>query len=195
MSKERKRGRPRSEAARDAALAAAREIIAEAGPAALTMEAAAARAGVGKPTIYRHWANARELAMAATMVAEPPAVDAAPRPPLDALRALAEETAARLAAPSGRGLSQLLAAADPDSEIFKAFRNHVALEARGRALGLIDAARAEGALRADLDVDLALDMIFGAIFLRVLLGHAPLEPGIGAAAVDLALADPRARPD
>ncbi|MEM7524011.1 MAG: TetR/AcrR family transcriptional regulator [Pseudomonadota bacterium] len=188
MSKEQtrsKRGRPRSAAARDAVLTAARAILDEGGAAALTIEAVAARAGVGKPTIYRQWANAQELSMAAMMTAEPPASDPPDGGALAGLAALAEATVDRLASPSGRRMSQLLASADTDSELFKAFRNHVALESRERARGLIAAAQNDGALAADLDVDLALDMIFGAIFLRVLLRHEPLAPGFGASAVAL----------
>jgi AcrR family transcriptional regulator len=48
-----RRGRPRSEEARRAIMKAARELLAEGGPGALTMEAVASRAGVGKPTVYR----------------------------------------------------------------------------------------------------------------------------------------------
>ena len=58
-----RRGRPRSETARRKVLAAARELLAERGLAGLTMEGIAARAGVGKPTIYRQWPNAQAVAM------------------------------------------------------------------------------------------------------------------------------------
>ena len=46
---------------------ATRELLEQRGVAGVTVEAVAARAGVGKPTIYRYWSNAQELAMAAVM--------------------------------------------------------------------------------------------------------------------------------
>ena len=47
---------------------AAHEILMAEGFGRMTIEAVAARSGVGKPTIYRSWANAQELAMAALLV-------------------------------------------------------------------------------------------------------------------------------
>ncbi|MEX2518314.1 MAG: TetR/AcrR family transcriptional regulator, partial [Paracoccaceae bacterium] len=164
--------------------------IAEGGPGRLTMEAVAARSGVGKPTIYRHWANAQELAMAALMEAPSApapvsAAQAAPASPLAALGALLEETARRLASRQGRQMAVMLASAEQDGELFKAFRNHVLLDGRRRGRALLFAAVEAGEARRDLDHELALDMVFGAIFMRVLLSHAPLEEGVGVGALGL----------
>lgn len=190
----RRRGRPRSEAARAAILQAARELLAEQGPARLTVEAAAARAGVGKPTIYRHWANAQELAMAALMETAPAPPAGAPPAGLAALGALLAGTAERLASREGRQAAQMLAAADPGSEIFRAFRNRALLDGRRRARAHLLEAMAAGEARADLDADLALDLLFGALWLRVLLGQAPPGPDFAAAALRLALEGAAPRP-
>ena len=89
----RPRGRPRSEAARRAILDAARETLEEGGLLAVTMEGVAARAGVGKPTVYRHWSNRYELAMAALIAASGEVVaPAAGAAPVDALRAQLHQT-------------------------------------------------------------------------------------------------------
>ncbi len=64
---QRRRGRPRDPQIRGAILRAARELLDELGPASLTMEAVAQRAGVGKPTVYRWWPNRHAVAMAALM--------------------------------------------------------------------------------------------------------------------------------
>jgi AcrR family transcriptional regulator len=64
---DRPRGRPRSMAARRAILMATHELLAEGGLSSVTIEGIAARAGVGKPTIYRSWPNAQAVAMAALM--------------------------------------------------------------------------------------------------------------------------------
>ena len=63
----RRPGRPPSDAARHAILEAAHRILMTDGLGRLTIERVAAEAGVGKPTIYRTWTNAQELAMAAFM--------------------------------------------------------------------------------------------------------------------------------
>jgi AcrR family transcriptional regulator len=57
----RRPGRPRSERADQAILAAALDLLAELGPAALGIEQVAARAGVGKATIYRRWPGKEEM--------------------------------------------------------------------------------------------------------------------------------------
>src|SRR5580658_2329777 len=57
----RRPGRPRSERAERAILDAALELFAESGVAGVCMEAVAARAGVGKATIYRRWPGKEDL--------------------------------------------------------------------------------------------------------------------------------------
>src|SRR6476620_3260338 len=56
-------GRPRSEAAHRAILEAARELLIEEGFTRLRLEHVAARAGVGKSTIYRRWASKEALTL------------------------------------------------------------------------------------------------------------------------------------
>src|SRR5689334_5908035 len=58
----RKPGRPRSEEAHGAILDAAIQLIREVGYDALTMDAIATRAGVGKATVYRRWSTKETLA-------------------------------------------------------------------------------------------------------------------------------------
>jgi len=58
-----RRGRPRSEQADRAILAAAAEVLAERGLAGMSIEEVAARAGVGKATIYRRWNSRGTLAL------------------------------------------------------------------------------------------------------------------------------------
>ena len=60
-------GRPRSEEAHQAILDATLELLSEVGFSALTIEGVAARAGVGKATIYRRWASKLPLVVEAFM--------------------------------------------------------------------------------------------------------------------------------
>ena len=48
-------GNPRVRRTRDRVLAAARELLAETGPAGLSYSVLAERAGVTRQTLYRHW--------------------------------------------------------------------------------------------------------------------------------------------
>src|SRR5437899_4536848 len=58
-----RRGRPPSAHAHRAILDAARELLSEHDLAHLNLEQVAARAGVGKATIYRHWPTREALAL------------------------------------------------------------------------------------------------------------------------------------
>src|SRR4051794_14503745 len=97
------RGRPRSEKARRAIMDAASELLAEGGPGALTMEAVAARAGVGKPTVYRWWPDRHAVAMAALMEANlGPDTTSARRTAMAALREQLRTITKRFATNTGR---------------------------------------------------------------------------------------------
>src|SRR5271166_3166822 len=61
----RRPGRPRSEQAEQAIIEATLDLFAERGFEGVCVEAVAARAGVGKATIYRRWPNKEELLLAA----------------------------------------------------------------------------------------------------------------------------------
>src|SRR5580692_5441762 len=63
------RGRPRSQEADRAILAATLDLLASRGLAAMSIEEIAARAGVGKATIYRRWSSKGLLALDAFVTA------------------------------------------------------------------------------------------------------------------------------
>jgi len=172
----RRPGRPPSEEARRLALAAAYRILIEEGLGRLTIERVAAESGVSKPTIYRTWTNAQDLAMAAFM-ANPPSDEPVTRANTvrAALRAHVRDVIGTFATARGRQITLTMASADPDSELAKAFRNQVILKSREAGRQLIEKAMAEGEIRGDIDIDVALDMIYGPLFFRLLAGHRPLS--------------------
>ena len=170
------RGRPRSEETRLKIMQATADLLRESGMPALTIEAVAARAGVGKPTIYRYWANANELAMAALM-------ETAPAKPArgsgdDALgraRLVLYRISETFSHATGRYVASMLAASHEDSEVSKAFRSHFIRARRDEAGRELEAAQAAGEVRADADLTLALDMLFGAVFYRLLMHQSPMD--------------------
>src|SRR5688500_2970986 len=189
MSDERPaRGRPRSKMARAKILAAARTLLEERGLPGLTVEGIAARAGVGKPTIYRHWPNAQAVAMDAFLETG----DAAPGPAggssaLGALRGQLHGIAATLASPAGRSTAAMIAAAQNDSELAKVFRNRFILKSRETGRALLLQAAEQGAVRADADLEVALDLIYAPLYFRLLIGHGPLDAAFTDALLDTAL--------
>jgi AcrR family transcriptional regulator len=174
LTEGRRRGRPRSAAAREAILRAARDMLADVGPSSVTVEGIATRAGVGKPTIYRWWSDRHAVVMAALMDVEADAPARAGRSPLTQLRQQLHAIAERFATPTGRHVTAMLAAADPNSELSKAFRNHFVMARRAEGAAFLRAAIQSGEL-GRLDIDVALDLLFGAVFFRLLMGHAPLD--------------------
>lgn len=169
------RGRPPSAAAREKVLSAARDILLSEGFGRLSIEAAAAKSGVSKPTIYRNWANASELAMAALM-ADPQALPDKGKGNLEAaLRAQMRGLITAFATTRGRQIALTLAASDPESEMTKAFRNRVILSSREAGRRLIGDAVSRGEILAPAEIETVLDMIYAPVFYRLLVGHLPLD--------------------
>ena len=172
------RGRPRDPRTRATILAAARALLERGGLTAVTIEAIANKAGVSRPTIYRYWSNAPAVAMAAFLDASgAPTAAKASRSPLAALRAQLHAVADAFAAPAGRSIAAMVAAAQSETELAKAFRNEFIARNRDAARLLLERCIEERLVDCPTDMELALDLIFGPLFYRLLMGHAPITRG------------------
>jgi AcrR family transcriptional regulator len=172
----RKAGRPRSETARRAILKAAQALLEKGGLPAVTMEGVAARAKVGKPTVYRHFGNRHELAMAALMAIGGGEVRTVPN--ADPMRALKRQLfgiAALFESPTGRFVTSVLASGYGETEISKAFRSHFVQARREYGRALLQRAVDLGEIKPETDLDATVDQLYGAIFYRLLMGHAPVS--------------------
>lgn len=169
------RGRPRDPRTRAAILVAARDLLERGGLTAVTIEAIAQKAGVSRPTIYRYWPNAPAVAMAA-FLERTGATDAArsPRSALAALRAQLHALADAFAAPAGRSVAAMVAAAQSETELAKAFRNEFIARNRDATRILLERCIADRSIDEPEDMDVTLDLIFGPLFYRLLMGHAPI---------------------
>jgi AcrR family transcriptional regulator len=157
-------------------LAAAGEMLNEGGLLSITMEGVAARAGVGKPTVYRHWNNRYELTMAALMEASGDLAPASPdRPPLEELEKQLRGMAALFGSGTGRQVALMLASGYGETEISKAFRSHFVQARREEGRVLLQRAIQAGQVRSDIASDLVLDLIYGPIFYRLTMGHAAVD--------------------
>src|SRR6266498_1224789 len=114
-----KRGRPRSEQARESILHAAAELLLKRGLDAVSMDAVADRAGVSKATIYRWWPTKETLALEAlyhewdTARPSPPDTGSLRGDLLALLRPWIRRVRAR---PYGRVVAALIAEAQTDPE-------------------------------------------------------------------------------
>ena len=172
------RGRPRDPRTRAAILAAARALLERGGLTSVTIEAIAQKAEVSRPTIYRYWPNAPAVAMAAFL--ETTGADDAvksPRAPLAALRAQLHALADAFTAPTGRSVAAMVAAAQSETELAKAFRNEFIARNRDATRALLERCIADQSIAAPEDIELSLDLIFGPLFYRLLMGHAPITHG------------------
>ena len=182
-----RRGRPRSEAARARILAAARALLEERGLAGVTVERIATEAGVGKPTIYRHWPNAQAVAMDAFLEGARVSEGSGQGMAIPELRRQLAAIAAAFASPAGRSTAAMIAAAQNDSELAKVFRNRFIMRSRETGRALLQRAIAEGTVRVDADLEVALDLVYAPLFFRLLIGHGPLDRAFTDALLDAAL--------
>ena len=183
------RGRPRSQEADRAILTAAADLLAERGLAAMSIEEVAARAGVGKATIYRRWPSKGLLALDAFVVSfreEQPAPDTGTLRG-DLLAALHTWVRAVTQTPMGPMLAGLIAEAQHDPELRGAWRDRVLEPLRGQHLIMLDRAMVRGEIAVSVDRDVVLDLFFGAAEHRLLLGHLPMTDRFIADVVDVIL--------
>jgi AcrR family transcriptional regulator len=172
------RGRRRSERSHKAIIAATQELLVELGYRKLTIEAVAARAGVGKQTIYRWWPSRAALVLEAYLAGS----DAVSLPPPDGgstredVRALIGWLAAVLAEPTGgRVVAGLVGDLQHDPELAEGFRRDVVPARRQAMVAALERGRLRGEIRADADLALAVDTLHGAVFYRLLLSGEPLD--------------------
>ena len=169
------RGRKRSVAAEAAILAAASELLEEKSLRDVTAEAIAERAGTSKATLYKWWPNKNHVALDAFLLrtqAEIPTSDTG-----CALRDFTEQLvlATRFyKSPRGRLLTQFIAEGQNDPELLRLFRERF-LRLRRQAVRVIwDKAVARGDVRADVECELFIDLLFSPLVYRLLVGHNPL---------------------
>jgi AcrR family transcriptional regulator len=185
-----KRGRPRSEAADRAILRAATELLAERGLTGTSIEEVAARAGVGKATIYRRWPSRGVLALDA-FLAEFSGLQPLPDTGTlrgDLLAALTGWVHAVTQTRSGAVLAGLIAEAQRDPALAVAWRDRVIEPLRAQQLIMLERAVQRGDLPAYVDTDVVLDMMFGAAYHRLLHGHRPLNNKFVHEVIDLIMA-------
>ena len=184
------RGRPRSERARKAILEAASELLLARGLSAVSMDAVAERAGVSKATIYRWWPTKETLALDA-LYTEWAAARPHPRDTgslrgdlLSLLRPWARLAGSR---PYGRVVAALLTEAQTDPVFAAEYRERFVEPRRQQARDIFRRAIERGEIPADTKVEVALDLLYGPLYHRLLQGHAPLSDRFVLEVIDMVL--------
>lgn len=167
-------GRPRSERAHRAILDAARaELIAE-GFTRFRLEHVAARAGVGKATIYRRWPS--KEALAGELLAELAAPHIAVVDSGDTRAELASCTDNALRAirdtPFGPVVRALLSQIAANPRLGDPFRATVVQARRAEVARVVQRGIARGDLRPDADLDVATELLVGPVYFRLVFGGA-----------------------
>jgi AcrR family transcriptional regulator len=165
-------GRPRSEQARQAILRSTLQILGKTGFSDLTIEEVAARARVGKATVYRWWPNkdaliADAFASSTTSRLHFPDTGSIHSDMSRQMRQLIKV----FKSPRGRIVSAILAAGQSDEESIAAFRERFLKPRRREAYETLRRAIRRGELRKDVDLDLLLDSLYGPIYMRFLIRH------------------------
>jgi AcrR family transcriptional regulator len=153
----------------------------------MSMEEVAARAGVGKATVYRRWPSRGALALDAFMNEFRSQL---PLPHTGSLRgdlssALGAWAHAVTGSRAGRILAGLTAEAQRDPALAAAWRERVFNPLRDQHRAIIEAAARRGDIAAGTDADVVLDLVFGAAYHRLLHGHLPLDDRFVREVVDI----------
>ena len=155
----------------------------------MSIEEVAARAGVGKTTIYRRWPSKGLLALDAFVASfreEQPLPDTGSLRG-DLLAALHAWVRAVTQTPMGSMLTGLIAEAQHDQELRGAWRDRMLEPLRTQHRIMLDRAIARGEIAPGVDRDVVLDLFFGAAEHRLLLGHLPMSDDFIADVVDVIL--------
>jgi AcrR family transcriptional regulator len=185
-----RRGRPRSEKARAAILHSAAELLLERGLDAVSMAAVAQHAGVSKATIYRWWSTKEALALDAlyTEWAEHGSAVLDTGSLRSDLLALLRPWVRLLRTRNyARVLGTFIAKLHSDPEFATEYLVRLLRPRRDMARAIFERARERGELRPGVRVEVAQDLIWGAVYHRLLHGHAPLSDRFVTEVVDLAL--------
>ena len=186
LAAERRRpGRPRSEDADRAIIEAALSLFAESGPEGLCIEKVAARAGVGKATIYRRWPGKEELLLDALAALRVPLPQPKGKSVRSDLVALLEAMCRESADPRRAGSSRCCTARARSIRGLIARYNETVVEPRREVIrSVLRRGVGTGELREGIDIEAAMFMLSGAVLIRSRFGLQPIEEGYARRVVD-----------
>jgi AcrR family transcriptional regulator len=187
-------GRPRSEESKAAILAATWNLLQTTTVKDLSIEAIARESGVGKTTIYRWWTNKTAVVMDAFFEKVSPQIQFPQAE--SAAEAIAAQMALLIKAFSGdygRIVAQIIAEGQYCTETLANYRDRFLYPRRAAAKAIIQQGITNGEFDPNLDPELAIDLLYGGIYFRLLVGHLPLDEKFAQELPQLAIATLRQR--
>ncbi|MGW6729656.1 TetR/AcrR family transcriptional regulator [Nocardia sp. NPDC055029] len=177
---DKQRGRPRSARAHQAIMEATRDLLTSVGYEQMSIEAIAARAGVGKPTVYRWWRSKAAIVAEAALSGYLASLAGPPPDTGDItsdLRNWVAEMVHRLDSPADTALFRgwAAAAADSDTDARRLY-DQLSGPNREQLVRRLDGAVAAGQVRADADLEAAADILIGTMLYQVLARQPATEP-------------------
>lgn len=182
-------GRPRSAKSQSAIIGATNELLHEGGGAGLTIEAIAKRAGVGKPTIYRWWPSLPDLVLevllhqADAQIAVPPFTSLQ-----ETLGQFLRQSMKVINEGAGVHLRFLMANAQQNEAFRERFRENFTARRRAVLNAILTQAMERGQIGPEQNLDLLVDIVFGAMWFRLLTGHAAMDETFADELTDLIVA-------
>jgi TetR/AcrR family transcriptional regulator, regulator of autoinduction and epiphytic fitness len=169
-------------------LTAAVEELADVGYGGVTIESVAARAGVGKSTIYRHWPEKLGLiADAFETFHEQMVPDLGPRSARESIVLLLAHVAEVVVDSTfSRCIPALIEGAERDPRV-REFHHRYSTDRRQALIDLVQRGVRDGEFRRDLDPELATVALLGAIFYRRLMTAEAFDPAAAGKLVDTVL--------
>jgi TetR/AcrR family transcriptional regulator of autoinduction and epiphytic fitness len=175
---------PRIERTRRVVRQAALSELGEVGYGAFTIESVAARSGVAKSTIYRHWPGRLALiADALETLNQQPVPEAGHGGPRDRITQLLSHLAAAFVdSDLSACIPALIDAAERDPDVRRFLHGYNARRRKALVDGIAEGC-ANGDLRADLDPELTATALAGAIVYRRVMTDQPFDPAEVAALI------------
>jgi AcrR family transcriptional regulator len=180
-----RRGRPRSEQADRAIIDAALEMFAESGAEGLCIEKVAARAGVGKATIYRRWPGKEDLLLDALAALRAPLPEPRGESVRDDLVALLDAMRSESVDPRRvRQFALLLGEGAKYPRLIERYVETVVEPRRDLFRAVLRRGVATGELREGTNIEMSVDMLTGAVLARTRLSHDRADRGYARRVVD-----------
>jgi len=183
-------GRPRDARHDQAILKATLGILLEQGYRGVTIEGVAARAGVGRPTIYRRWPSKPAVVVAALVQSDRLALPAPDTGSLrDDLIAVQRHQVERMNAPDARRVTAgLIADLADDPELADTYVSQFLAPRRATVWEVLSRGVDRGELDADVDFAFIYDLLVGPLFMQAVVWGQPLAPDAAEKTTDVILA-------